>query len=149
MGVVANAELVERELGRWDCADVAFLRRFAFENCDGASFDLSLVVLMQPRPPLTSRWPDPRGAFWEVEMAFQGVRDLRITVTGPWDMQTPGFVIEDIRAWQWEGVRLRVYDEEGAPVGFNTRSASVRWCRPDAAGPACPTFARQAPSRGD
>jgi hypothetical protein len=138
VGVVGNAEIVERAVGRWDCADIAFLRRFAFENFPGAVFDLSLVVLLQPRSPLSARWPDPGRAFWELEIVFQGVRDLRITVTGPGDMQTPGFVIEDISAWQWEGVRLRVYDEEGAPVAFNARSASVRWCRPAEAGPACP-----------
>jgi hypothetical protein len=142
MSVVENSELVERALGRWDCADIAFLRRFAFENITGGSFDLLLVVLLQPRPPLSARWPDPTGSFWEMEIVFQGVRDLKITVTGPWDIQTPGFVIEDISAWQWEGVRLRVYDEEGAPIGFNAQSASVRSCRPAAAGPLSPRFGR-------
>ena len=73
---------------------------------------------------------------------FQRVRDLKITVTGPWDIQTPGFVIEDIGAWQWEGIGLRVYDEEGAPVAFNAQSANVQWCRPAEAGPACPPFSR-------
>ena len=97
---------------------------------------------------LTARWPDPRGSFWELEIVFQGIRDLRITVTGPWDIQTPGFVIEDISAWQWEGIRLRVYDQEGAPVGFNAQSARVRWGRPAAARPVCPTFGRQEPDRG-
>ena len=138
MSAITNSELVERMLGRWDCADIAFLRRFAFENIKGASFDLTLVVLAQPRPPLSARWPDPSGSFCEVELVFQGVRDLRITVKGPWDIQTPGFVIEDISAWQWEGIRLRVYDEEGAPVSFNAQSASVRWCRPAATGPLTP-----------
>jgi len=143
MGMVGNSELVKRVLGRWDCADIAFLRRFAFENVDdGALFDLSLVVLLQPRPPHSARWPDSRGAFWELEIVFQRVRDLKITVTGPWDIQTPGFVIEDIGAWQWEGIGLRVYDEEGAPVAFNAQSANVRWCRPAESGPACPTFSR-------
>jgi hypothetical protein len=143
MGVVGNVELVERLLGPWDCADIAFLRGFAFENFDWASFDVSLVVLLQPRPPLSARWPTPNGAFWETEILFQCVRDLRITVTGPWDIETPGFVIEDISAWQWEGIRLRVYDVEGAPVSFNARSASVRRCHPAEAGPACPAFGRQ------
>jgi hypothetical protein len=117
-------------LGRWDCSDIAFLRHFAFENFDGASFDLALAVLAQPRPPNSARWPDFNGPFWELEIVFQCVRDLKIVVTGPWDIQTMGFVIEDVSAWQWEGIRLRVYDEEGAPVSFNAQSASIRSCRP-------------------
>ncbi|HMC66145.1 MAG TPA: hypothetical protein VKI65_14510, partial [Gemmataceae bacterium] len=82
MSVVANTELIEHELGRWQPTDVAFIRRFAYENWDGRSFDLALMVLMQPRGPLSSGWPDPAQPFWEVEIVFHDVRDLSITVQG-------------------------------------------------------------------
>jgi hypothetical protein len=59
VGIVGNSELVKCVLGRWDCADIAFVRRFAFENSDRASFDLSLLVLLQRRPPHSARGRTP------------------------------------------------------------------------------------------
>src|SRR5438270_185479 len=113
MAFVANSEVVERERGRRAPADVAFIRRFVFEHCSLRGFDLILLVLVQPRPPLSVSWPDPCGPFWEVEIVVQEVRDLSFTIHGPWDVQCPGFDIEDISDRQWEGVRLLVYDYEG------------------------------------
>src|SRR5437870_3092697 len=139
MSFVANAEIVVGDVGRWQPSDVACIRRVWFENCHADSFDLALRALLQPRPPLSVGWPDPRGVFWEIEIAFQGARDLSLTLCGPWDIQTPGFAIEDIRDRQWEGVNLLVYDYEGLPTGssirFGARSALVRSCRRAEYGP--------------
>ena len=142
MAAVANAEIAERVVGRWKPTDVAFIRRVEFENCTSQSFDLALTVLLQPRPPLSVGWPDPSGPFWEVEIAFQGVRDLRFTIHGPWDVQCPGFDIEDISDRQWEGIKLLVYDYEGEPVGaaleFGAKAAAIRSCQRAGSGPNCP-----------
>lgn len=136
---IKNAEMVEQAVGRWRPTDIAFIRRLHFENCTSDTFDVVLVVLMQPRPPLSAGWPDQGGPFWETEIVFRAVRDLAFTVHGPWDVQCPGFDIEDITDRQWEGVRLLVYDYEGQPVGapirFSAQSAEVRWCRPARYGP--------------
>jgi hypothetical protein len=143
MSVIADTEVVVREVGRWQPSDVACIRRFSFENWDGPSFDLALRLLLQPRPPLSAGWPDPNGLFWEVDVGFQGVRDLHLTLCGPWDIQTAGFAIDDIRDRQWDGVNLLVYDYEGLPSGssirFGSKCAVVRGCRrahrgPDLAG---------------
>jgi hypothetical protein len=149
MSVVANAEIVVREVGRWQPSDIACIRRVWFENCDGQSFDLALRALLQPRPPLSAGWPDPQGVFWEAEIAFHGVRDLRLIPCGPWDIQTPGFAIEDIRDRQWEGVNLLAYDCEGLPTGSSIRSgaksAVARSCRRAEYGPAPPGLWREYP----
>jgi hypothetical protein len=149
MALVGNPEVVEREVGRWLPTDVAFIRRFDFENCSSGRFDLVLLVLVQPRPPLSVGWPDPCGSFWEVEIAFQEVRDLSFTIHGPWDVQCPGFDIEDISDRQWEGVKLLVYDYEaepvGAPIRFGAKSAAIRSCQPAQYGPNSPMLTRQYP----
>jgi hypothetical protein len=145
VGVIANAELVEQAVGRWQSTDIAFIRRFGFENCDGPSFDLVLLALLQPRPPLSAGWPNPEAPFWEVVISFQRVSDLSLTVSGPWDIQTEGFVIEDISDRQWEGVRLRAYDYEEGSYRFNARSATIRSCVPAQHGPSCPVLSRVYP----
>jgi len=145
MEVVTNADLVERAVGRWQSTDIAFIRRFEFEYYDGPSINLVLQTLLQPRPPLSAGWPDPSGEFWEVLIAFERVSSLSLTIQGPWDFQTQGFVIEDIRNWQWEGVRLRVYDYEEAGYKFNAWSATIRSCERSRYGPGCPVLTRVYP----
>lgn len=82
MAVVADTEMIVQQVGRWSPADVAYIRRVWFENLDGVSFDLALLLLLQARPPLSVGWPDPNTKFWEVEIVFNRVRDL--VLTGMW-----------------------------------------------------------------
>lgn len=148
MGVVAETEIVVAEVGRWDPADIAYIRRVSFEEWDGSSFDLNLVLLLQARPPLSAGWPDPTGEFWEVEIVFKRVRDLVLTVCGPGDIQTPGFSVEDIRERQWEGINLLVSDYEGLTqdgIRFGAKSAEVRSCRLAAFAPNSPGVWREYP----
>lgn len=145
---VAGTEVVATAVGRWNPADVAYIRRVSFQNWDGASFDLALLLLLQPRPPLSAGWPDPNGKFWEVEIVFHGVRDLVLTVCGPWDIQTPGFALNDIRERQWEGISLLVSDYEGLTkdgIRFGAKSAQIRNCRLAAFPPNSPDVWREYP----
>lgn len=138
MAVLVGTELIVQQLGRWDPADVAYIRRVSFENCEGESFDLALLLLLQPRQPLSARWPNPNGKFWEVDVVFNRVRDLVLTVCGPWDIQTPGFGLDDISERQWEGINFLVSDYEGLTqegISFGAKSAQVRVCRPAALAP--------------
>ena len=84
-------------------------------------------------------------SFLEVLIAFERVSSLRLTIEGPWYFQTQGFVIEDIRNWQWEGVRLRVYDFEESSYNFNAWSATIRSCELALLGPGCPVLNRVYP----
>jgi hypothetical protein len=148
MSVVTGTEIIVSQVCRWEPADVSHIRRVSFENCDGASFDLAMLLLLQPRPPLSVGWPDPNGGLWEVEIVFNRVRDLVLTVCGPWDIQTPGFSLDDIRDRQWDGVNLLVYDYEGlTPSGirFGAKSARVRGCRPASFPPNSPSVWREYP----
>ena len=132
MDVVTGTKIIAQQIGRWDPADVAYIRRVSFENWEGTYFDLTMLLLLQARPPLSAGWPDPNREFWETVISFQGVRDLSLTICGPWDIQTPGFALEDIRERQWEGVNLLVYDYEGLTqegIRFGAKSALVRSCR--------------------
>jgi hypothetical protein len=133
MSVVANTEMIVDQVGRWNPADVAFIRRVSFENWDRASYDVALFLLLQLRPPLSAGWPDLNGRFWEVEIVFHQVRDLLLTVCGPSDIQTPGFSLDDIRERQWDGINLLVSDYEQLNqdgIRFGAKSALVRSCRP-------------------
>jgi hypothetical protein len=148
MGVVTGIEIVASQAGRWNPADVAYIRRVSFENWDSVSFDLALLLLLQPRPPLSAGWPDPNGRFWEVDIVFNRVRDLVLTVCGPWDIQTPGFSLDDIRERQWEGINLLVSDYEGLTqdgIRFGAKSAQIRSCRPAAFPPNSPGVWREYP----
>jgi hypothetical protein len=148
MGVVTGTEIIAGQAGRWNPADVAYIRRVSFENWDDASFDLALLLLLQPRPPLSAGWPDPNGKFWEVEIVFNRVRDLVLTVCGPWDIQTPSFSLDDIRDRQWEGINLLVSDYEGLTqdgIRFGAKSAQVRSCRPARYAPNSPEVWREYP----
>jgi hypothetical protein len=148
MGFVTGTEIIASHAGRWDPADVAYIRRVSFENWDGASFDLALLLLLQPRPTLSAGWPDPTGKFWEADIVFKRVRDLVLTVCGPWDIQTPGFALDDIRERQWEGINLLVSDYEGLAqdgIRFGAKSAQVRSCRPAAFLPNSPEVWREYP----
>jgi len=145
MGIVANTNCVERAVGRRQPEDIAFIRRFDFENYDGLSFDLMLLALLQPRPPLSTGWPNPRGPFWEVVIAFEKVANLNLCISGPWDLQTEGFQIEDVSHYQWESIRLRVYDYERETYRFDARSATIRSCVPARNGPDCPGLSRVYP----
>jgi hypothetical protein len=148
MGVVTGIDIVATQAGRWEPTDVAYIRRVSFENWDGASFDLALVLLLQPRPPHSAGWPDPNGRFWEVEIVFSRVRDLALTVCGPWDIQTPGFSLDDIRDRQWEGINLLVSDYEGLTkdgISFGAKSAQVRSCRSARYAPNSPEVWREYP----
>lgn len=148
MAAVANSEMVVKQVGHWNPADVAYIRRISFEDWDGVSFGLSLLVLLQPRPPLSTGWPDPDGKFWEVEIAFNRVQNLLLTVIGPWDMQTPGFSLEDIRDRQWDGINILVSDFERLTddgIRFGAKSAQVRSCRPAAFPPNSPGLWRTYP----
>lgn len=132
MSDMSNVEAIVGEVGSWNPSDVAYIRKVSFENHDGPSFDLVLQVLIQPRPPLSAGWPDLKGKFWEAVIVFRGVRDLFLTVCGPWDIQTPGFALEDIRDRQWDGQNLLVYDYEGLTsdgIRFGAKSAEVRSCQ--------------------
>lgn len=136
--IVTGTDLVVQEVGRWSPGDVAFIRRVGFENCDGASFDLALMLLLQPRPHSSAGWPDPAGKYWEVDIVFKQVKDLSVTICGPWDIQTPGFAIEDIRDRQWEAIKLLVYDYENLTregLSFGARSAEIRSCQSTVAPP--------------
>jgi hypothetical protein len=131
MKLIEGTERIAAKLGRWDPADVAFIRRITFENIEETTFDLALRLLLQPRTPGANGWPDPEGTFWEVEMAFDRVRDLVLTLTGPWDIQTPGFGMDDVRNHQWEGVNLLVYEYEKLTqerLCFRAWSSLVRSC---------------------
>jgi hypothetical protein len=148
MGFVTGTEVIANQAGRWDPADVAYIRRVSFEDWDGDCFDLILLLLLQPRPPLSTGWPDPNGKFWEAEFAFCQVRDLVLTVCGPWDIQTPGFALEDIRDRQWEGINLLVYDYDGLTqdgIRFGAKSAHIRSCRPVKYAPNSPGVWREYP----
>ncbi len=150
---IAGAEIVEAAVGRWLPTDVAFIRQFKFENCTASGFDLILLVLVQPRPPQSAGWPDPVGPFWEVEVAFERVGNLNFTIHGPWDVQCPGFDIEDISDRQWEGIKLLVYDYEGEPIGapirFGARSAVIRSCQPARYAPNSIVLTREYPGMFD
>ena len=114
MSIVNNVEAIINEVGRWNPSDIAYIRRVAFENWDGTSFDLALQVLIQPRPPLSAGWPDLKARFWEADIVFHGVCDLVLTVCGPADIQTPGFGLDDIRNRKWEGQNLLVDRSKGS-----------------------------------
>jgi hypothetical protein len=138
MAVLTGTEIIVQQIGSWSPSDVAYVRRVSFENCETSSFDLALLLLLQPRQGGSVGWPDPHGKFWESEMGFKGIRDLSLTICGPWDIQTPGFAIEDIRDRQWEGVNLLVYDYEGLTheeIRFGAKSAEVRSCQPTTSAP--------------
>ena len=148
MAIVADTDMIVQQVGRWNPTDVAYIRRVSFENWDGVSYDLALLVLLQPRPPLSASWPDPNGRFWEADIVFNRVRDLVLTVCGPWDIQTPGFSLDDIRERQWEGINLFVSDYEGLTqdgIRFGAKSAQVRSCRPAALAPNSPGVWREYP----
>ena len=148
MAVVADTDMIVQQVGRWNPADVAYIRRVSFENWDGVSFDLALMILLQPRPPFSAGWPDTNGRFWEVEISFNRVRNLVLTVCGPSDIQTPGFSLEDVRERQWEGINLLVLDYEGLTqdgIRFGAKSAQVRSCRPAAEAPNSPGVWREYP----
>jgi hypothetical protein len=133
MAVVTGTEIIVQQVGRWDPADVAYIRRVSFENWDSQSFDLALLLLLQPRPPLSVGWPDRDRKFWQADVVFRRVRDLVLTICGPWDIQTPGFALDDIRHRQLEGIKLLVSDYEGLTqegISFGAESALVRGCRP-------------------
>lgn len=133
VSIVDNTDVIIHEVGRWQPSDIAFIRQVSFENWHGEDFDLVLQVLIQPRPPQSVGWPDLKGKFWETEICFRGVRDLSYIIRGPWDIQSPGFALEDISARQWDRQRLLVYDYEGLNpdgVRFGAHSAEVRSCVP-------------------
>ena len=150
MPPVSNVQLIVQEVGRWAPSDIAFIQRVEFENCEAASFDLVLHVLIQPRPLTSAGWPDLSSTFWKAEIAFEGVRDLVLTQCGPWDIQTPGFEIEDIRQRQWDGQSLLVYDYEGLTqegIKFGARAAQVRSCKPADSLPNAPSVWREYPGK--
>jgi hypothetical protein len=148
MGVFQGTEIIATQVGRWHPADVAYIRRVSFENWDNVSFDVALLLLLQPRPQLSEGWPDPKGKFWETEIVFKEVRDLVLTVCGPWDIQTPGFALDDIRERQWEKANLLVSDCEGLTqegIRFVAKSATVRSCRVSGLPPNSPGVWREYP----
>jgi len=133
MGAIDNIALIEAAVGRWKPPDVAFIRELRFfglvELEDGtATSRVALCTLLQPRPPLSKGWPDPRGSFWEVRIEFDGVRELKINQGGSGDIQVQGFDIEDHSRSQMEGVSLRVLDYESHCISFWARSARVVSC---------------------
>ena len=141
MEFLAGTELVVQQAGRWDPADVAFVRRIAFENVSEDSFDLALLLLLQPKSSAGRHWPNVHAPFWDVDVLFQGLRDLSWLTHGPWDLQTRLFVIQDIRPRQWDGVNLLVFDEDPPDrehIGFSAKSAVIRGCQPTAIPPQAP-----------
>ena len=152
MTVITDIKKIIDQVGRWCPSDVAYIRHVSFENCEQQSFDMVLKVLLQPRLPLSTGWPDPNGTFWEVEIAFYQVQNLSLTMNGPWDIQTPGFALDDIRDRQWEGINLLVYDYERLAkeeINFGARSAQVRNCRPALCAPNSPNLWREYPGEFD
>ncbi len=148
MDVVTGTDIIVSQVGRWNPADVAYIRRVSFENWDGDSYDMALLLLIQPRPPLSAGWPDPSGNYWETEIVFYRVRNLVLTVCGPWDIQSPGFALDDIHERQWEGINLQVSDYEGLTqdgICFGAMSASVRSCCPAEFPPNSPSLWREYP----
>jgi hypothetical protein len=150
MPPVSNVQLIVQQVGRWAPSDIAFIQRVEFENCEAASFDLVLHVLIQPRPLTSAGWPDLNATFWKAEIAFKDVRDLVHTQTGPWDIQSPGFEIEDIRQRQWDGQSLLVHDYEGLTqdgIKFGARAAEVRSCKPTDSLPNASSVWREYPGK--
>lgn len=150
MPAVSNVELISQEVGRWAPSDIAFIQRVEFYNSEASSFDLNLHVLIQPRPPKSAGWPDPNASFWNAEIVFRGVRDLVFTRCGPWDIQTPGFEIEDIRNRQWDGQAILVYDYEGLSeegIRFGARAAEVLSCKLADSPPNVPRLWREYPGK--
>jgi len=83
-----------------------------------------------------------------VEIVFNRVRDLVLTVCGPGDIQTPSFSLDDIRDRQWGGINHSVSDYEGLTqdgIRFGAKSAQVRSCRPARYAPNSPEVWREYP----
>ena len=147
MSAIENVALVEAKVGRWKPTDIAFIRelRFtsAFELDDGTKTSrVALRVLLQPRLPLFEGWPDPQGRFWEVQIEFDGVRELNVEQDGSGDIQVQGFDLEDHTGSQMEGINVQVLDYEFGCISFWARSAKILSCREVATRPTSSPYGR-------
>lgn len=101
-------------------AEIAFILDLSFHaNVDNEVEGGSSVVmraLAQPRA--ADSWPRVDGEWFEVNLRFLGVRDLRLSAFGPGPRQVMGFVIDDWSDRQLEGIAYKVADDEGDSLSF-------------------------------
>ena len=150
MDAIANLSVIEAAVGRWKPSDIAFIRELRFQGVhvldDGTlTSSLMLRALLQPRPPISAGWPDPRDKFWEVKIEFVGIRELKISQDGAGDLQVQGFDIKDHTGAQMEDVNLEVLDHDDGCISFWAKNAVIQSCREATGQPTTCPFGRVYP----
>jgi len=123
---IHNSELVTSLLGRWAASDLCFIESINISTQSDEGFtSVAMVALFQRRESSTGSWPNDRDPKFRVTLAFDGVRDLALKMTGGGPLPLMGFDLHDISSKGWEGLNFEVEDYEDATISFRCAKARV------------------------
>jgi hypothetical protein len=125
----------------WRAEELAFILELAycanvgFDNDEGRGSHVIMRALAQPKDRNAVSWPRLDGEWFELELQFLGVRDLRIEQFGPGALQLNGFLIEDYSGRGWDGINFKVEDYEDNRLSLYCNRVIVKsrmplLCRP-------------------
>ncbi len=114
-----NVESLVRLVGRWEPADVAFIRSLYYQAQQTESpAELHLECIVERRDTATHGWPSETNPRFKANLRFTGVTDLSIKGFGDGDTQIMGFDVVDLSDRGWEQVKYEVQDYENTRIHF-------------------------------
>lgn len=122
---IQNKESVQRQLGRWEPGDLAYVEAFEYKcSSNGEKSRLRIVALFQRRD-RANKWPSEDRPTVRATIEFEGVSNFQMKAVGPYPKQITGFDIRDVSDSGWEGVNFVVEDYENGQLSFNCEEIRV------------------------
>jgi hypothetical protein len=123
---IANTELAVQVIGRWNPADIAFVRSLQYEVTDdppASALEIEFIAIRREMAP--NGWPFAGAPYYRVRMRFQGIRNLQLKGFGEYPPQMVGFEITDISDRGWERIQFQVEDYENDRLSFWCEDAAI------------------------
>lgn len=103
----------------WRPSDIAYIKALEW-----SINKLSVIFLCQLRNKLTV-WPDHSKFFFEIEMTFSDVLNLKLMLNGKAFQQISGFDILDFSQNGLEGINFEIVDYENEIINFSCKEIEV------------------------
>ncbi len=113
-----NVQSLVNVVGRWQAADVAFIRSLHYQAQQTRNTaELHLECILERRDTAKQGWPSEGNPRFKVVFRFTGVTDLSINEFGSGETQVMGFDIVDLSERGWEA-KYEVQDYENNRIHF-------------------------------
>lgn len=126
MNKVKNIDIVEKEMGSWSPENLAYIKKFKYiSSYEQEESKIVISGVMQLRDLDNSEWPSDKLPFYEIELEFISISNLKLNDFTNDKTQIMGFEIFNIEDKNWENLIYHISDYEEGKIDFYCRDVSV------------------------